>query len=386
MTSGHFDGVTRDLERPSDLPTPPARIINMAHLGDALTDPELSPPIRALMVWDSNPGATLPNQMRLREGLLRDDLHLTVIEQRLTDTTLFADVVLPATMQPEHLDIHQSYGHRYVALNEPAVEPLGECLPNTEIFRRIARALGLDHPRLHDSDEDLVRQFLDSEGARARGITLESLRMTGYARVDDLRGVAQYATGGFPTPNGRFRIVAPELADLGLDPIPGYTPSHEGGDAELAARYPLILLTPATRFFLNSTFGDIPFHRNRVGEPVIFLHADDAIARDITNGDLVEVGNDRGRFVASAAIHPLARPGVAWSHKMQWARNSPGGSNANATTPLRDADMGGAPTFQDNRVEVRVIPRADTAQSVDEHVSVEAETYVPRVLSNEAVS
>lgn len=350
MTAGRFDPVTVDLEAPADLPMPDARTINMSRLAEAVT--EADPPIHALVVWDTNPAATVPDQMRLRRGLTRDDLHLTVLEHRLTDTALYADVVLPATMQPEHWDIHPSYGHHYLTLNTPAVEPHPGCLPNTEIFRRLAAALDLDHPRLFDDDEALMRQFIDTDEARARGITLERLREDGYARIDAIRGTAPHAQGGFATPDGRMRIVDPDLAADGVDPVPDYQPPHEAGDRELAARYPLQLITPAARFFLNSTFGDLPHHRAMVGEPTVWLHADDAAARDIVEGDDVEVANDRGAFRARAAIHPNARRGVAWAYKVQWPRLHPGNANVNATTAVRDADMGGSPTFHDNRVEV----------------------------------
>ena len=309
-TAGRFDAITVDLEEPDGLPLPTVRTINMSRLAEALTD-----------------------------------------------TTQTADVLLPATMQTEHLDIHASYGHHYLTLNLPAIEPIGDCLPNTEIFRRLATALGLDHPRLHDSDEDLVRQFIDTDVARARGITFESLSQTGYARVDDFRGATPHAHGGFPTRDGKLHITVPELAEQGLDPIPGYTPPFEIADEELAKRFPLVLISPAQRFFLNSTFADLPRHLKLTGEPTLFLHADDAAERGIEDGDLVEVANDRGAFRVAAAIHPGARRGVAWSYKVYWAKDV-GGNNVNATTPVRDADMGGSPTFHDNRVEATLVAKA----------------------------
>jgi anaerobic selenocysteine-containing dehydrogenase len=357
MTAGRFDAVARDLDEPADLPMPPARSINMSRLAEALTDPDLEPPFRALVVWDANPAATVPDQARALRGLARDDLHVTALEHRLTDTARYADVVLPATMQPEHVDIHDSYGHHYLTWNEPAVEPPPGCLPNTEIFRRLAAALDLDHPRLFDDDLELARQHIDTDEARARGITVESLREAGYARVDDLRGTPPHAEGSFPTPSGRMRLLCPELEELGIDPLVGYTPPAEAADGDLAERYPLVLLTPATRFFLNSTFADIPAHRRLAGAPAVHLHADDAAARGIRDGDLVRVANDRGAFEVPALIHPLARPGVAWAYKAYWM-SAEGGPNVNATTAVRDADMGGSPTFHDNRVEIELVARA----------------------------
>jgi len=359
-TAGRFDDITIDLEEPVGLELPAARVINMSRLAEALTDTEQNPQVHALVVWNTNPAATVPDQLRAQRGFRRDDLHLTVLEHRMTDTAMFADVLLPATMQTEHLDIHPSYGHHYLTLNLPAIDPIGDCLPNTEIFRRLASAMGLSHPRLHDSDEDLVRQFIDTDIARARGITFESLSETGYARVDDIRGTAHHAHGNFPTSDGKLHITVPALADQGLDPIPGYTPSFEGADRSLAERFPLILITPAQRFFLNSTFADLQGHLKMTGQPTVFLSADDAAERGIDDGDLVEVANDRGAFTCLAAVHPLARNGVAWSYKAYWAKDG-GGSNVNATTPVRDADMGGSPTFHDNRVDVALVEKAETS-------------------------
>ena len=357
-TSGRFDDVTSGLEEPVGLPLPLARTINMSRLAEALTDTALTPAVHAMVVWNTNPAATVPDQSRVQQGFRRDDLHLTVLEHRLTDTALFADVVLPATMQTEHLDIHPSYGHHYLTLNLPAIEPVGQCLPNNEIFRRLATALELTHPRLHDSDEALVRQFIDTDRARERGITFESLCETGYAAIDDLAGTAPHANGGFPTRDGKLHITVPALAEDNLDPIPGYTPSHEGADPVLAQRFPLILITPAHRFFLNSTFADLPGHLRMTGAPTLFLSQNDATARGLEAGDEVEVANDRGSFRCHAAIHPQARDGVAWSYKAYWAKDN-GGNNVNATTPVRDADMGGAPTFHDNRVEATLVAKAN---------------------------
>ncbi|MGI9186075.1 MAG: molybdopterin-containing oxidoreductase family protein, partial [Gaiellales bacterium] len=365
-TAGRFDAITVDLEEPAGLELPLARTINMSRLAEALTDTAQDPEVHALVVWNTNPAATVPDQVRAQRGFRRDDLHLTVIEQRMTDTAMFADVLMPATMQTEHLDIHPSYGHHYLTLNLPAIDPIGDCLPNTEVFRRLATALGLDHPRLHDSDEDLVRQFIDTDLARERGITFESLSQTGYARVDEIRGTAPHANGDFPTHDGKLHITVPSLAAEGLDPIPGYTPSFEGGDAALAERFPLILISPAQRFFLNSTFADLSGHLRMTGEPTVFLSPEDAAARSIEAGDLVEVANDRGAFTCAAAIHPLARTGVAWSYKAYWAKDG-GGNNVNATTPVRDADMGGSPTFHDNRVEVALVAQGATRD--DRHVA-----------------
>ncbi|MDG4820549.1 molybdopterin-dependent oxidoreductase [Asanoa sp. WMMD1127] len=340
MTSGHFPGGA-DVARPADLPTPTARRINMSRLAAVLTG-EADPPVTSLVVFDANPAATAPDQTRLRAGLLRPDLFTVVLEQRWTDTCDYADVVLPATMQPEHLDLVSSYGHHYTALNLPATTPPGEALPNTEIFRRIAAALGLDHPRLRETDDELVRQHL------AGGpVTFEELAERTWARTTGVPvGSAPFAKGGFPTPTGRARLHDPRLTARGVDPLVGYTPpSAKDGDG-------LVLIAAAGRFFLNSTFGSLPWHEKKMGPPRIHLHPTDAAARGLADGTEVSVHNANGSFEAAVAVDDATRPGVAFTFKAYWARRSPGANTVNAVTAVRDADLGGAPTFHDIRVEL----------------------------------
>ncbi len=356
MTPGHWLHETAALSRPPGLPMPSARTINMSRLAEALTETD-DPPVAALVVFNSNPAATAPDQMRVRRGLARADLFTVVLEHRLTDTADYADLVLPATMQPEHVDLQPAYGHHYLAWNEPAVEPPGECLPNSEIFRRLAAALGLDHPRLRDSDLEIVRQALDTEACRRAGVTLEALRERGWIRAADFeRGTAPFADGGFPTRSGKVELVAPRLAERGLDPLVGYVPPHEAADAELAQRYPLVLLAPASRFFTNSTFAGLDWHAGKMGAPRVHLHPDDAAARGVQSGDPIRVWNDRGEFLTEAAVTDATRPGVAFTFKAYWPKRSSDGRNVNWTTPVRDTDLGGGPTFHDNRVEVAALP------------------------------
>ncbi|HMG98692.1 MAG TPA: molybdopterin-dependent oxidoreductase, partial [Gaiellales bacterium] len=353
MMGGHFGGIDPGrVEVPADLPAPPARTVNMSRLGEALTEFD-DPPVAAMVVFDANPAASNPDHGRVHAGLARADLFTVVLEQRMTDTADFADIVLPATMQPEHLDLHNSYGHHYVMLNLPAVEAPGECLPNSEIFRRLARALGLDHASLQQSDEEMARDVLACEAARAAEITFERLRDEGALRVT-IPGVAPFAEGGFPTASGRLRLLAPELEQKGADPLVGYVPPHELEDAELARRYPLALLSPASRHVLNSTFASLPWHRGRLGPPQVHLHPLDAGERGIESGAQVRVHNDRGSFRAEAVVDDGARPGVAFTFKQQWPKLLGPGRHVNATIPERDADLGGSPTFHDNRVQVEL--------------------------------
>ncbi|MFD2767047.1 molybdopterin-containing oxidoreductase family protein [Micromonospora eburnea] len=350
-TSGHHRVDLGSVVRPADMPAPPARLVNMSRLATVLTG-EADPAVTSLVVFNANPAATAPDQARLLAGLRRDDLFTVVLEQRWTDTCDFADVVLPATMQPEHLDLQTSYGHHYTTLNLPVTRAPGEALPNTEIFRRIAAALGIDHPRLRDSDEDLARQLL-----RGTGLSFEELRERTYARATGVAvGTAPFADGGFPTPDGRARLHDPALARQGVDPLPGHTPPAEAADPELARRFPLVLIAPAGRFLMNSTFASLPWHLRRTEPPRVHLHPDDAAARGLVDGDAVRVRNDRGAFLAAVAVDDATRPGLAFTYKAYWARLSPGRATVNAVTAVRDTDLGGAPTFHDCRVEVEPVP------------------------------
>lgn len=351
MTSGHHLIDEAAVVRPQGMPAPPARSINMSRLAAALTG-EADPPITSLVVFNANPAATAPDQQRTHTGLRREDLFTTVLEQRWTDTCDYADVVLPATMQPEHLDLHSSYGHHYTTLNLPVARAPGQALPNTEIFRRLAAAMGLDHPRLRDTDEDLARQLLGGTP-----ISFEQLRERTYARTTGVAvGSAPFAEGGFRTPRGRARLLDPALERLGVDPLVGYTPPLEAADPDLAERFPLVLVAPAGRFFMNSTFASLPWHAGKMGPPRVHLHPDDAAVRGLVDGSPVRVHNDRGSFLAALAVDDATRPGVAFTYKAYWARLSPGRSNVNAVTTVRDTDLGGGPTFHDTRVEVEGVP------------------------------
>lgn len=355
MTDDHLP-IRGAFEAVPDLPVTRGRVINMSRLGEALTELD-EPAIHAMVVWSANPAATNPDQERVLRGLARDDLFTVVIEQRRTDTVDYADVVLPCTMQPEHLDMVVPYGHLYVQWNEPALEPPGDCLPTSEVLRRLATRLGLDHPRLHDADREVLRGLLDSDAARAAGLTVEALSATGYVRGAAIKGVAPFAQGGFPTPSGKVELYSERLAERGLEPLVGYAPTREVADQELARRLPLVLVAPAGRFFLNSTFAQLPWNRAKMQGPRVYLHPDDAAARGIEAGATVRVFNDRGEFEAVAEPTLATRVGVCFTLKVEWPKLSPGGRNANATTPIRDADYGGAPTFHDNRVEVALAPR-----------------------------
>jgi anaerobic selenocysteine-containing dehydrogenase len=324
----------RPLER-EDLRPGPVRTINMSRLGEALTDPALDPPVKALVCWNSNPAAIAPDQERVLEGLRRDDLFVVVLEQFLTDTAQNADVILPATTQLEHLDVLFSWGHHYVTWNEPAIEPLGEARPNTEIFRNLAERLGLDDPSFRETDAELVDQLL-------AGFEENGLRERGWTKVDLGQGPLPHAEGGFGTESGRAVMQA------------RYEPPAEVADAALAERFPLALVTPKTHLFLNSTFANGTARQHQAQpSPEVVVSPADAAARGIEDGGEVRVFNERGSFTCAARVSDDARPGVLVAPMGWWNADYPGGRSAQATTPELLTAEGNAPTFNDNRVEVQ---------------------------------
>ncbi|HTK53741.1 MAG TPA: molybdopterin oxidoreductase family protein [Gemmatimonadaceae bacterium] len=353
-TSGTFQYNNAALQR-LDL-SPPSRTINMIRLGDALGNADAGvggPPVRALVVYNSNPGAVAPDRNAVVRGLMREDLFTVVLEHFQTDTADYADIVLPATTQLEHWDLHYSYGHLYATLNQPAIEPLGEAKPNTEIFRLIARRMGMTHPVLADDDVTIIKQALDSPHERMRGVTFDALRERGWMRLNVPRPFVPYAEGNFPTPSGKCEFVSARLGEMGIDPLPTYTPPLELPETapELAARFPLVLISSPRHFFLNSTFVNIESLRKNA-EPECVLHAADAERRGIAEGARVIVFNARGEFTALARVGDQVREGVVWAPSIWWAKLAPDGTTANATTSQRETDMGGGPVFYDNLVEV----------------------------------
>ncbi|HEY6547020.1 MAG TPA: molybdopterin-dependent oxidoreductase, partial [Vicinamibacteria bacterium] len=244
-TSGTFPVRTSALERP-DLTPPGTRTLNMSQLGRILTDPALDPPVKALFVYNSNPAAVAPEQGKVHEGLRRDDLFTVVHELFATDTVDFADIVLPATTTLEHYDVHKAYGHLYLSLSRPAIAPVGESKPNTELFRLLAARLGMDDPCLFESDEQLARQAFDWSHPNLAGVTFERLEREGSVRLNVPDPHAPFAQGGFPTPSGKCELLAPSLEGQGLDPLAVYVPPREGptSNPTLAQRYPLAFISP----------------------------------------------------------------------------------------------------------------------------------------------
>jgi len=352
-TSGTFPVDDDALQRP-DLVPPGTRTLNMNQLGRILNDASLTPPVGALFVYNSNPAAVAPEQESVRRGLAREDLFVVVHEQFQTDTADFADVLLPATTTLEHYDIHKAYGHLYVSLSRPAIEPLGEAISNPELFRRLAARMGLDHPCLRDSDEQMARQAFKWDHPFMAGITFERLEREGSVRLAVPDPFVPFAEGAFPTPSGKCELVSARLAAEGHDPVAGYVPPREGRTSSpaLAERYPLAFISPPAHHFLNSTFSAQPVFVRREGEASVTLHPDDAAPRGIADGAMARVFNDRGSFLARARVSDAARPGVVVGLSIWWAKLCPGGRNANAVTSQELTDMGGGATFYDVLVDV----------------------------------
>jgi anaerobic selenocysteine-containing dehydrogenase len=354
-SSANFSFDKRALER-ADV-SPPVRTINMIRLGEALTTRDAGvggPPVRALVVYNSNPAAVAPDRNTVQRGLARDDLFTVVLEHFQTDTADYADILLPATTQLEHWDVHLSYGHHYVTLNAPSIEPLGEALPNSEIFRRLATRMGLDEPMFRDDDVTLIRQALGSSSGRLEGVTFEALVEKGWSRLNLPTPYLPYAEGGFTTPSGKCEFYSARMADMGLDPLPAFTPPYEFPEEvpALAERYPLTLISSPAHQFLNSTFVNVESLRRAAGEPECLLHPVDAERRGIAVGARVVVHNDRGAFTAVARVEDGIRPGVVWAPSIWWGKFAADGANANQTTSQRETDLGHGPVFYDNLVEV----------------------------------
>ena len=326
------------LERPDLLAGRRPRVINHSQLGDALTRAE--PPVRMTIVYNNNPVAVCPDSAKVIAGFSREDLFTVVMDHFQTDTADYADIVLPATTQLEHYDVHKSYGHLYMLANNPAIAPVGEALPNAEVFRRLAARLGFEEPCFRDSDEDLCRTALN-------GVSWEGLKRDGWRKLDVPERFAPFAHGGFPTPSGKCEFHSAWLEQQGIDPLPFYNPP-----AENAAKYPLGFLSPPARHFLNSSFANLARFREFEREPHLDMHPLDARARGIADGDMVRVFNDRGSHRLRARVNAKPRPGVVVAPSVWWKKYSPDRGNANNLTSQRTADLGGGATFYDCRVEV----------------------------------
>ncbi|WP_020561070.1 molybdopterin-containing oxidoreductase family protein [Thiofilum flexile] len=355
-SSGFFPVNKAALEHPELLPNTP-RTINMSTIGDALlheTTPEFGPKIEAVIVYNSNPVAIAPEGGKVAQGFAREDLFTVVLEHFMTDTAKYADIVLPATTQLEHVDIHKSYGHQYVLFNHPTIQPLGECKPNSEIFRLLAKQMDFSEACFHEDDETIASQAFDWSHPHMQGISFESLKAQGWQRLNT--DSIPFAQGQFPTASGKCEFLSSTLAAQGLDPLPDFIPPYESvaSNPELAARYPLAMISPPERHFLNSTFVNIESLRKTTPEPTLEIHPIDAAARGISTGSLVAIFNDRGNFQAKAVITDKVRAGLVVAPSTWWKGMSRDGKNCNEVTSQALTDLGNGPTFYDCLVEVKV--------------------------------
>ncbi|MGG4499118.1 molybdopterin-containing oxidoreductase family protein [Brevibacillus reuszeri] len=321
------------------------REINCSQIATALHDKEN--PIHMMYVFNSNPALVAPDSNRVLKGLMRDDLFVVVHEQHMTETCKYADIVLPATTTLEQWDIHPSYWHLYIHLNEPAIAPLGEAKSNTETFRLLAKGMGYTEECFYDTDEDLIRQALDTDVPFMKGITFEALKEKKFMKIQYQGEHFMPFENGFFTESGKVEAVSISLEKMGLNPLVTYTPIGQKESDEVE-KYPLLFLTPKAKHFLNSTFGNIEVLKKREKAPVLYVHPKDAATRGINEGDEVTVFNNRGEVKLWARLSgELTSQGVVVYPINLWERN------ANFTTSDDVSDIGGGAIFYSNFVEVK---------------------------------
>jgi anaerobic selenocysteine-containing dehydrogenase len=345
-SSGAFPVQKAALQRPDLLNGRTPRVINMSTIGDDLlraASPAFGSAIEALVVYNSNPVAVAPESGKVVEGFARQDLFTVVLEHFQTDTADYADYILPATTQLEHWDVHSSYGHTDVLLNRPAIAPLGQAKTNTQIFRELAQRMGFDEPCFKETDETLCRQAFGDQ------VDFEVLLDKGFATIS--APDAPFAQGHFPTPSGKCEFFSERLAQQGLDGLPNHVPNYEAFKS--SAAYPLAMISPPARNFLNSTFVNVKSLRDIERQPLLEIHPSDAATRGITQGDTVHVFNDRGSYRCHADVSERARPGVVNGLGVWWRKLGLDGTNVNQLTSQKLTDLGRGPTFYDCLVQVQ---------------------------------
>jgi len=353
--SGNFPVQRAALQRPDLLAGRKPRTINMTSIGNALLQPAsdaFGPQIQALVVYNSNPVAIAPQSGQVVQGFAREDLFTVVLEHFQTDTADYADYILPATTQLEHWDIHTSYGHTDILLNRPAIAPMGECKTNTDIFRALAKRMGFTEPCFSEDDETLCRT------AFAPTQDMDQLFAQGFTHLKSADGQAlpdaPFAEGKFPTPSGKCEFFSQRLADMGQDGLPDHIANYEV--PQVNAEFPLAMISPPARNFLNSSFVNLKSLRDIETEPVLEMHPTDAQARGIKDGDVISVFNQRGTYHCKAQLNDRARLGVVNGLGIWWRKLGLNGTNVNELTSQNLTDMGRAPVFYDCCVEVHLVP------------------------------
>jgi anaerobic selenocysteine-containing dehydrogenase len=359
-TSGYVKWDSDTVKRGAECP-PPARSVNMNRLGAALLGEVTDPPLMSLFVFGANPVTSSPNAGKIVRGLLRDDLFTVVHELFMTDTALYADIVLPATSQLEQVDLHKAYGHTMLTYNQPAIPPLGESKSNWEVMGLLADAMGFEEPWLHHSPDEIIEEILIATAVHSpalRGITLTELKANGAVPLL-LESTVPFADLHFPTPSGKLELYSQTLAEAGLDPLPGWVGKENGvsppDQNSALPSAPLNLISGAAHHFVSSSFAGQDSLIEREGTPFVEIHPADAAVRSIADGDTVVVENERGWCQLRAVVTDMVRPGVLASPKGRWARLDPfrngrHGRNVNWTTSDTLGDMAGQSTFHSNKV------------------------------------
>jgi molybdopterin guanine dinucleotide-containing S/N-oxide reductase-like protein len=363
--SGSF-GLDKDALERLDLMTTasplgrPARVINMNRLGKVLTELN-DPPVKALFVYACNPAAVTPNHNLVVQGLQRKDLFTVVHEQFFTDTTDYADIVLPATTFFEHKDLVQSYGHYYLQMSHHAIAPLGECKSNVDLFRALAERMGFTEDYFAESDDSMIDKALASGASRLQGINRDRLEKEGHIRLNFSNGAATgsapflpFAQGNFPTPSGKAELYSEQLKAAGLDAVASFEPPEESRHGKAAKRFPLELLSRKADNFLNSSFSNIPTVAVMEACGLLEIAPADAAARGIRDGDPVRAFNGRGELIFQARVNGSVQSGTVASH-LHWAKLSAGGKNSNALTSEKLTDLGNSATFYSVLVEVELL-------------------------------
>jgi anaerobic selenocysteine-containing dehydrogenase len=380
-TSEAFELDSDALKRP-DLMTSAlgreARVINMVELGRVLNTTS-DPPVKALFVYNSNPAAVCPNHNEVIRGLQRADLFTVVHEQFFTDTTDYADIVLPATTFFEHKDLQKAYGHYYLQMSEQAIAPLGECRSNVEVFRALAHRMGFEDDCFRESVDEIIDAALDAGDPWLQGISRERLEAEGHVRLSfeaELRSAGQpgacpelvegaavptpakiappflpFAQGNFRTPSGRAELYSEALRAQGLDPVAEFVPPVESRHGSQKKIFPLELLARKADNFLNTTFTNVPSVQEMEEVGLLEMHGSDARARNIADGDRVRIFNQRGEMLLKARVDGAVQPGVV-AARLNWAKLSPGFQSINALTSEKLTDMGNSATFYSVLVEV----------------------------------
>ncbi len=340
---------------------PEPRTLNMNRLGSILTG-EANPPITSLFVYNANPVASSPNAGKIVEGLMRTDLFTVVHELFETDTARYADILLPATSQLEHVDLHKPYGHLSLQYNMPAIAPLGEAKSNWDVMRALAASMGFDDAWLKEDANEVIRSVLEATAQSnplLAGITLERLQVEGSIPLTiPAEQQVPFANGIFHTPSGKVEFYSEQAAAKGYDPVPCWEPEVESGVEESAqhlADSRLPLLCPAAHHFVSSTFGNQERMIAREGAPMLRIHPQDAESRGIHHGQLVRVSNERGECYLVADVTGDVRPGVLATTTVWWPKFSPDKRNVNWTTSDRLADFNGGSTFYTNMVAVEAL-------------------------------